>query len=84
VYILATVARRRITRYEGDIREHPRYSIEEAADYLRIPHSTMKAWTRGQRYTTRSGREIVFKPVIEPRHALGPADVSDHRGPVST
>lgn len=38
------VARKRIVRVEGDIREHPRYSINEAADYLGIPPSTLHSW----------------------------------------
>src|SRR5438046_2702312 len=64
IYSFPTVARKRITRFDGDIREHPRYSIEEAAAYLHIPLSTMKAWTRGQRYTTKSGKRIVFQAVL--------------------
>ena len=65
VYSFSSVARRRITRLEGDIREHPRYSIEEAAAYLHIPTSTMKAWTRGQRYTTKYGKRVQFEPVLQ-------------------
>lgn len=60
-----TMARKHITRFGGDVREHPRYGIEEAAAYLRIPHTTLLAWTRGQNYVTRDGRHKVFQPVIE-------------------
>jgi uncharacterized protein (DUF433 family) len=59
------VARRKLTRLAGDVREHPRYSVEEAAAYLRIPVSTLSAWTRGQNYTTKSGRQVSFVPRIE-------------------
>lgn len=56
--------RKRIVRLAGDVREHPRYSIEEAALYLKIPASTMKAWTRGQNYQTKAGTHRTFQPVI--------------------
>src|SRR5438552_1698152 len=65
VYSSSTMARTRITRLDGDVREHPRYSIEEAASYLHIPLSTMKAWTRGQRYTSKTGRRVNFQPVLK-------------------
>ena len=58
------MARKHITRLSGDILEHPRYSIEEAAQYLRIPRSTLRAWCRGQRYTKRDGSRVAFHPVI--------------------
>jgi len=64
VYDFSTMARKHVTRLNGDIREHPRYSIEEAAAYLHIPTSTLKAWTRGQRYVTRTGRRVEFEPVL--------------------
>ena len=56
---------KKVLRLGGDVREHPRYSIEEAADYLHVPPSTMKAWMRGQRYRT-NGRLRIFLPVIQP------------------
>jgi uncharacterized protein (DUF433 family) len=57
---------KKLLRLGGDVREHPRYSIEEAASYLHIPPSTMKAWTRGQHYRTRMGAIRIFRAVIEP------------------
>ncbi len=61
------MARRRLIRAGGDVREHPQYSIEDVARYLHIPLSTMKAWCRGQQYTlARTGRRIHFCPVITP------------------
>jgi len=60
-----SMARKRIHRFDGDILEHPRYSIEEAAKYLRIPVSTVAAWTRGQYYTNKYGKRITFNPVLE-------------------
>ena len=40
------------------------YSIAEAAGYLRIPVSTLRAWLLGQRYTVGDQAKF-FKPVIE-------------------
>jgi len=57
--------RKKIVRFNGDMREYPRYSIEEAARYLRIPRTTLQAWTRGQHYRTRRGIERVYQPIIE-------------------
>jgi len=57
--------RKKIVRSNGDMREYPRYSIEEAAKYLRIPRTTLQAWTRGQHYRTRFGVERVYHPVID-------------------
>lgn len=57
--------RKRITRFSGDILEHPRYSIEDVADYLHIPPSTLRAWARGQHYTTRYGKRVSFLPVLK-------------------
>lgn len=60
------MARRKVVRTAGDVRQHPRYSIFEAAEYLRIPASTLKAWIRGQRYRdSHSGKMREFKPLIE-------------------
>jgi len=59
------MARKRITRFTGDLREHPRYSIEEAAAYLRIPATTLHAWARGQNYVTKAGKHKQMAPVIE-------------------
>lgn len=57
--------RRRLERVQGGIREFPRYSIPEAAFYLRIPTTTLRAWTVGQDYVTKSGTHRTFKPLIE-------------------
>jgi uncharacterized protein (DUF433 family) len=38
------MARKRITRVDGDVREHPRYSINEAAGYLDISPGTLHGW----------------------------------------
>lgn len=59
------MARKHITRFGGEILNHPRYSIEEAACYLRIPASTLWRWTRGHRYTTKRGQRITSDPVID-------------------
>lgn len=57
--------RRHPDRMRGDVREFPRYSIPEAAFYVRVPATTLRAWTLGQDYTTRTGVHRTFKPVIE-------------------
>lgn len=38
------MSRKRIVRTDGDVREHPRYSINEAASYLDIAPSTLHRW----------------------------------------
>jgi uncharacterized protein (DUF433 family) len=61
------MARKKIVRLGGDVREHPRYSIEDAAHLLRIPLSTMKAWCRGQTYRSKStGKVHSFTSVLIP------------------
>lgn len=57
--------RRRLIRTHGDVRDFPRYSIPEAALYVRIPANTLRAWTLGQNYMTRIGKRRTFKPLIE-------------------
>jgi len=47
-----------------DLRETPAYTIGDAAAYLRLPPSTLRAWTMGQRYRVRDTAKF-FKPVIE-------------------
>jgi uncharacterized protein (DUF433 family) len=49
---------------ERDLREMPAYGIAEAAGYLRLPLSTLRAWMLGQRYQAGDAQKF-FKPVIE-------------------
>jgi uncharacterized protein (DUF433 family) len=49
---------------QRDLRELPAYAIGEAAGYLRIPVSTLRAWLLGQRYTAGDEPKF-FRPVIE-------------------
>jgi uncharacterized protein (DUF433 family) len=49
----------------GDVRDFPRYGITEAAFYVRIPASTLLAWTRGQDYVTSAGKHVIFAPLID-------------------
>ena len=49
---------------QENLREVPAYSILEAAGYLRLPVSTLRAWMLGQRYRDR-GASKFFKPVIQ-------------------
>lgn len=61
------MARKKVVRSSGDVREHPRYSLEDASHYLRIPLSTMKAWVKGQHYRSgATGRVVHFSPLIVP------------------
>jgi uncharacterized protein (DUF433 family) len=48
-----------------DLRDVPAYAVVEAAHYLRVPPSTLRAWCVGQAYRHR-GKERFFKPVIAP------------------
>ncbi len=51
--------------YTGmDPREIPAYSVPEAANYLRIPGTTLHAWIAGQRYQTKNGLNRKYRPVI--------------------
>jgi uncharacterized protein (DUF433 family) len=61
-----SMALKKVVRIGGDVREHPRYSLEDASHFLRIPLSTMKAWVRGQNYKTKSGKIHSFTPLIVP------------------
>ena len=61
-----TMARKKVVRISGDVREHPRYSLDEAARFLHIPLSTLSAWTRGQNYMhSGSGKQRRFDPVLQ-------------------
>lgn len=55
---------RRDSFTQQDLRETPAYTIGDAAVYLRLPPSTLRAWTMGQRYRVRDTAKF-FKPVIE-------------------
>jgi len=49
---------------DRDLRELPAYGIPEAAGYLRLPVSTLRAWLLGQRYRVDEQPKF-FKPVID-------------------
>jgi uncharacterized protein (DUF433 family) len=48
---------------DQDLRELPAYTVTEAAGYLRLPSSTLRAWALGQQN---------FRPVIEIADPRGP------------
>lgn len=48
-----------------DPRETPAYTVAEAAHYLGVPKSTMRAWFAGQSYT-RGDKRGQFRAVIRP------------------
>lgn len=57
---------------ERDLREVPAYSIVEAAGYLRLPKSTLRAWLLGQQtfravidIADRQGRQMSFINLVE-------------------
>ncbi len=57
---------------ERDVREAPAYSIAEAAGYLRLPKSTLRAWLLGQQtfravidIADRHGRHMSFINLVE-------------------
>jgi len=49
---------------DRDLREMPAYGIPEAAGYLRLPVSTLRAWLLGQRYRVGDQPKF-FRPVID-------------------
>lgn len=49
---------------QKDLRELPAYGLAEAAGYLRLPKSTLRAWLLGQRYYDDQGKARRFHPVI--------------------
>src|SRR5574341_1409658 len=62
----------RRTSTERDLREVPAYSIAEAAGYLRIPKTTLRAWLLGQTgfravidIADRRGRQMSFINLVE-------------------
>ena len=48
-----------------DVREAPVYTAMEAARYLHLPPSTVRAWAFGQRYG-KANAAGAFQPVIKP------------------
>jgi uncharacterized protein (DUF433 family) len=58
------MARRQQIRLAGDLRDYPRYSIEEAAQYLKIPATTLTSWTRGYARTDKHGHKVRHSGVI--------------------
>lgn len=52
--------------YLVDPQELPRYSVAEAARYLRLPASTLKTWVAGRTYPVQDGEKywsgLIFRP----------------------
>lgn len=67
-YTARSMARKKVRWESGDIREHPSYSIAEAANYLGIPESTLKTWVRG--YKRRSRHHPPMIRPADPQHGL--------------
>jgi hypothetical protein len=56
---------------QQDLRQLPAYAISEAAGYLQLPVSTLRAWLLGQRNYDAQRAARFFKPVIDiadPKH----------------
>jgi uncharacterized protein (DUF433 family) len=47
-----------------DPREVPAYRFSDAASYLEIPVTTLRAWSRGMNYANKDGTKGYFKPVF--------------------
>src|SRR5215467_13691017 len=48
----------------NDPREIPAYRVTDAASYLGLPVTTLRAWSRGMNYTHKDGSKGYFKPVF--------------------
>jgi uncharacterized protein (DUF433 family) len=59
------MARKKLVRTQEDVREYPSYSIDEVAEYIGVPKSTLRAWISGYTYKTRSGIRKA-PPIIPP------------------
>ena len=47
-----------------DPREIPAYRVTDAASYLGLPVTTLRAWSKGMNYTQKDGSKGYFKPVF--------------------
>jgi uncharacterized protein (DUF433 family) len=57
----------KIDIYAGkDPRDVPAYSVRTAAQYLRVPASTLRSWALGAKFVTASGRDRQTKPLFIP------------------
>lgn len=57
---------RQRAHHTHDPRELPVYTIPDAAHYLRVPASTLKAWVSGRTYRTAEGGRIAAPLIISP------------------
>lgn len=64
VYGGKKIARKQQIRLEGDLLSYPRYSIDDASRYLKIPVSTLKSWTRGYSRADRNDKKKHYEGVI--------------------
>jgi len=59
------MAKKQQLRFAGDLRKYPRYSVEEASRYLKIPLSTMNSWVRGYSRTDKHGKKHHYEAVLK-------------------
>jgi uncharacterized protein (DUF433 family) len=60
------VARKKLERFDYEIREYPCYSIEEVAGYIGVPKRTLRNWTTGYYYKTAKVAKKKALPIIQP------------------
>ncbi len=59
------MARKKLERTQGDVREYPCYSIDEVAGYVGVPKRTLRTWIKGYPYRTKTGVKRA-PAIIEP------------------
>lgn len=65
VWMIRNTKSPKLDIYGGrDPREIPAYRVTDAASYLGIPVTTLRAWSSGMSYAQRDGRRGYFKPVF--------------------
>lgn len=57
--------------YAKKVYELPAYSCTEAGRYLRIPVTTVRAWTKGQPYITKSGEHFFHRVILPADEGTG-------------
>lgn len=61
----------RAARTQIDIRDRPAYTVADASRYLRLPTTTLRAWTAGRSYERRDGHQVSAPLIRIPDRRLG-------------
>ena len=64
------MARRKTERTQSDVRDYASYSIAEVAEYIGVPHRTLRSWISGYSYRTKNGVRKA-PPIIQPADPKG-------------